>query len=328
MALSFKGYKSLDMRGAFLTKGIRSAILFGILFLISAYQSYAQTYGINQRTKIYAVRDTLENVTLSIDNDFYVPISIQINVSLSNLNLTFDSISAIIPPKAAGFKLATYKKLIGSEPYKCEYRYRVVLGDTTKIVNHNYVYGYPYLRGLSYRISQGPGGSFSHKHSFAYDFAMPKGTAVTASREGIVAALKFNSSIGGPDEQYLPDANFISILHSDGTIANYLHLNPNGVNVKEGDIVERGEVIGYSGNTGYSTGPHLHFEVIKPSLSPSGRTWVEFEWEKPLLYGFFPADIKNKKITTPYYKKKHIERSNEWFFERALEKFRSLFQTS
>ena len=55
----------------------------------------------------------------------------------------------------------------------------------------------------------------------------------------------------------------VRILHDDGTYAIYAHLNTNTIRVKPGDRVERGQYIADSGNTGYSSGPHLHFAVVR-----------------------------------------------------------------
>jgi murein DD-endopeptidase MepM/ murein hydrolase activator NlpD len=60
-----------------------------------------------------------------------------------------------------------------------------------------------------------------------------------------------------------PAANVVRILHDDGTYAVYAHLNTNTIRVRPGDRVERGDYIADSGNTGYSSGPHLHFAVVR-----------------------------------------------------------------
>ena len=58
-------------------------------------------------------------------------------------------------------------------------------------------------------------------------------------------------------------ANVVRILHDDGTYAIYAHLNWNSIRVRLGDHVQRGEYIADSGNTGFSSGPHLHFVVVR-----------------------------------------------------------------
>jgi murein DD-endopeptidase MepM/ murein hydrolase activator NlpD len=72
-----------------------------------------------------------------------------------------------------------------------------------------------------------------------------------------------DSDKGGPSREYEGCANYILIRHADGTLANYAHLQKNGGLVKAGQHVRAGEQIGWSGNTGFSTGPHLHFCVFK-----------------------------------------------------------------
>jgi murein DD-endopeptidase MepM/ murein hydrolase activator NlpD len=110
---------------------------------------------------------------------------------------------------------------------------------------------------------QGFGGSFSHQdeNRYAIDFSEPEGTPVCAIRDGEVIQLKQDSHEGGSDSSYLFKANFILIRHEDGTIAEYYHLKQNGVLVKVGQKVRAGEVIGYSGRTGFTTEPHLHVAV-------------------------------------------------------------------
>jgi murein DD-endopeptidase MepM/ murein hydrolase activator NlpD len=73
--------------------------------------------------------------------------------------------------------------------------------------------------------------------------------------------IKKDSNRGGNDPSNGPYANYIIIRHDDGTYGNYLHFKQNGVVVNEGQRVTMGKLIGFSGNTGYSTDPHLHFHV-------------------------------------------------------------------
>ncbi len=122
-------------------------------------------------------------------------------------------------------------------------------------------YVLPYPVGSSYFVTQCNFGSFTHnnKASFAWDFDMFIGTTITASKAGNVIEIKEHIVDGDNSE-----GNFVKILHSDGTVGRYWHLTKNGALVEIGDFVNRGDTIALSGNTGFSTGPHLHFDVIYP----------------------------------------------------------------
>lgn len=121
------------------------------------------------------------------------------------------------------------------------------------------------LRQRTPRIDQGYGGRFSHtdtQNRHAVDFAAPVGTPVLAARDGMVMQVESDFDRAGLNlEKYGGRANFIRIAHDDGTMALYAHLKPDGVLVRVGQRVRSGQPIGLSGNTGYTTGPHLHFAV-------------------------------------------------------------------
>ncbi|WP_449447471.1 M23 family metallopeptidase [Thermomonas brevis] len=123
----------------------------------------------------------------------------------------------------------------------------------------------PPLAATKARIDQGFEGEFSHQDAenrYALDFATPVGTPVLAARAGVV--MQVQDGFRGHGLDYARDggrANFIRILHDDGSMALYAHLAEGGVLVRVGEHVDAGQRIGLSGNTGYSTAPHLHFAV-------------------------------------------------------------------
>lgn len=93
---------------------------------------------------------------------------------------------------------------------------------------------------------------------YAYDFLMPVGTHVIAAREGKILLVEERFDDG---TRISGQENYINILHSDGSIAAYVHLTKNGALVAVNDIVNQGEWIGFSGDSGISSEPHLHFHV-------------------------------------------------------------------
>lgn len=136
--------------------------------------------------------------------------------------------------------------------------------DTSQIDHDDdYVYGLPYAADDSFAVIQSYGSRLSHTGSefFTVDFSMPIGTPVHAAREGFVIAVENLQERGCWATGCGRYANHVAIRHADGTVGLYFHLNKNGVAVSVGDHVMRGQKIAVSGNTGYTTVPHLHFGV-------------------------------------------------------------------
>jgi murein DD-endopeptidase MepM/ murein hydrolase activator NlpD len=133
------------------------------------------------------------------------------------------------------------------------------------------VYQHPYAQGDYFPIVQGFGGGYSHSGAsqYAVDFAMPIGTPIHAAREGLVIDLIEHYTLGGASRKYAKYANYVVILHGDDTTSEYYHLKKNGVAVTLGEHVKVGQILGYSGNTGFSSLPHLHFAVYR--AEPFGK---------------------------------------------------------
>ncbi len=125
----------------------------------------------------------------------------------------------------------------------------------------SYVYQLPWQTGGRYKVVQGYFSAFSHRYRAALDFKMKKGTPVVAARGGVVVSLKEDGNRGGWRKKNRPYGNFIIIQHADGSRAGYWHLQYNSVLPARGDTVQQGQLIAYSGKTGYALFPHLHFLV-------------------------------------------------------------------
>jgi murein DD-endopeptidase MepM/ murein hydrolase activator NlpD len=129
----------------------------------------------------------------------------------------------------------------------------------------DYLYRLPYGDGVSFPVIQAYESKFSHRgvERFTVDFAMPVGTPVHAAREGVIALVEDSHEAGCAREECGRFANFIVVLHSDGTTGEYFHLEQGSAVVRPGEHVARGERLALSGNTGFSTAPHLHFGVYR-----------------------------------------------------------------
>jgi MYXO-CTERM domain-containing protein len=121
----------------------------------------------------------------------------------------------------------------------------------------------PWPCGNSYPCTQGNGGQASHTGlaQYAWDFAMPSGSDIVAVHGGTVLMLEMDSQVGGCSDVYANDANYVLIDHRDGTAGLYLHVEGNSSSLRVGDAVAAGDVIARVGQTGWTCGPHLHFQV-------------------------------------------------------------------
>jgi murein DD-endopeptidase MepM/ murein hydrolase activator NlpD len=151
-------------------------------------------------------------------------------------------------------------------------------------------YWIPWSPNLRFEVGQAVGGTFTHigQWRFAFDFWLPSGTPIRAARDGTVVRVVEDFSRGGTEERFKKRANLIFILHADGTIARYLHLQRGGANVEVGDRVAAGDLIGFSGNTGYSQNPHLHFDVFSIDENLERQT-VDVRFATAAPEGFRPA---------------------------------------
>lgn len=135
------------------------------------------------------------------------------------------------------------------------------------------------LNGLGY-LSQGNNGTTHRgRMAYAYDLAASIGTPVYAMRAGRVMGLqdKYPDTGGGPDR--ISKFNYVMVEHDGGYRSVYVHLQQgfrSTIQLKAGDRVEKGQLIGYSGNSGWSTGPHLHIEIQKPGSAFGFTNTVPF----------------------------------------------------
>ncbi|HEY0477026.1 MAG TPA: M23 family metallopeptidase [Kofleriaceae bacterium] len=176
--------------------------------------------------------------------------------------------------------LAELVQIDPGERYRRELYFHARFGDP-RVRPRRYVYGLPYPHGLTFTVLQGFHGEFSHRGSneFAVDFNCPVATPVVAARPGVVVATHASAQGSGTSPEFLDDrrTNFVIVRHDDGTLGEYMHLAPSGVEVAPGQRVARGQELGLSGNTGFSSTPHLHFQVMTAADDGVAKRSFRFE---------------------------------------------------
>jgi hypothetical protein len=151
-----------------------------------------------------------------------------------------------------------------SRGFSFRFSYLQMIGPPLAQLPAEYNYYPPFPLGLEFPISQGFDDDTTHKdptNQYAVDIVMPIGTPILAARAGQVMDMEDDFHGAAQKERYLTRSNHIRILHDDGTMAVYAHLQANSLKVRPGAKVSRGQWIANSGNTGYSNGPHLHFVI-------------------------------------------------------------------
>ncbi len=216
--------------------------------------------------------------TLLVRNDLFAPV--QVELRLEQLNNVSGAPSApitwVLPPRSQ-IRLATLAPRDPSQPLSYTPKLRYALGDPRLVPTQN-SYPLPW-RGGPFRLTQGANGQYSHftpKGRYAVDIAMPEGTPIVAARGGVV--VKTENSQNGRGNN--PSGNYVRILHDDGTMGVYLHLMQGSVSVSEGQHVTAGSQIARSGNTGNSTGPHLHF-VVQRNVGLALES-IPFDFSQPV----------------------------------------------
>jgi murein DD-endopeptidase MepM/ murein hydrolase activator NlpD len=215
---------------------------------------------------------------------------VEIQLSLSNAN-NVQSDPALPLRQVLGANQRTLISRIGAgrvdQPSSYMIGLSAVPGDP-QTVAQDVAYSLPVDENSGWQLGQVFHGGFSHtdeQNLYAVDIIVDEGTPILAARGGVVMQVENGfDSAGLNKEKYAERANLIRVLHDDGSMAIYAHLRENGAMVRVGQKVSLGQLIGYSGNTGYSSGPHLHFCV---QINSNGRlVSIPFRMVGPA--GFLP----------------------------------------
>lgn len=205
-------------------------------------------------------------VYVYVNNRLAGPLQVQLSAGSATRNLdAWPSlpITYLLEPKKR-ILLTQLQAIDTNAPMIRDLRSLRVPGDPHAIPDE-VTYSLPIDENSRWELGQEFNGEYSHhdeQNRYAVDFIVPIGTPVLAARAGVVMETIANYEGGGQNAKlYAARANFIRILHDDGSMGLYAHLKENGILVTTGQRVGLGEPIGYSGNTGFSSGPHLHFAL-------------------------------------------------------------------
>jgi len=216
-------------------------------------------------------------------NDYHAPVEVVLALDgLTNVQYppSGQVMRWIVDPRSE-FKLMALPTLGDAEEPAANFRFIALLGDPRSRHFPQRAYRAPFAVASDYPITQAFPLSSTHNTAdsrYAVDIAMPIGTDIHAARGGIVFEVASTNFRGGVDrDRDATTANIVRILHDDGTHAVYAHLNLNSIRVQAGDDVERGQYIADSGNTGFSSGPHLHFAVLRNAGMRIESVPIKFE---------------------------------------------------
>lgn len=206
-------------------------------------------------------------VVFSLTNDFPVPAHVELEFTdLRNLEPDHPEPKRLVAPGSAE-PLAVLRPRDEAASYRYRFQWSYVLGDPEARHDEAVRYRMPFGGGAARKLAPGPLGAVRFQGDHALDIEMPAGTPVLAAREGVVLQVVDEFEEGGRSTALAAKANQVVVLHPDGTMARYLHLQK-GAAVAPGEAVAAGARLGASGDTGYTVAPHLHFDVVR--ATPGG----------------------------------------------------------
>lgn len=204
-------------------------------------------------------------VEIVANNGCFCPVEVAVRLlDPRNVNTPQTDLARVVAPARRETVLMTLTPAEPAQPLRFGFQYYAVLGEPESRHQAEGAYRAPFALARSFKITQAFPTSITHRDvasTHAVDIEMPVGTQVYATRGGTVIEVASQFFEGGSDPQNARNANIIRVLHPDGTMAIYAHLNWDSIRVKPGKVIRRGEYIADSGNTGFTTGPHLHFAV-------------------------------------------------------------------
>jgi murein DD-endopeptidase MepM/ murein hydrolase activator NlpD len=233
-------------------------------------------------------------ITVSVNSKYVSEFTITVEATLENMTSSPPVPFTVDAAGRSSFVLVRFQRTDKTRAWRVHYQPFVQYGARRPTTSNDADYAMPFGPGR-YVVMQAPRGTFSHfagsGSENAVDWTAAEGTIVCAAREGRVVGVKQDSDVGGAERKLRPFANYIVIKHTDGTFADYLHLQPDSVMVKIGDQVTTGQPIGRSGKTGFASAPHLHFSVFQ---TVDGKKKLTLPFRLKTDHGVFTEFIRGQ----------------------------------
>lgn len=236
---------------------------------------------------LYYFGRSYQNDTISffLRNPLQCPINIKLVADSSNVDLDEFFGNITLTPLQDSVVKVNYPDFQQSHST----RYVVRYGDVNRNIEKNKI-ALPFPKGKEYEVIQGYNGSFTHNtlySRYAIDFDLKIGDTITSVDHGYVVGVIEDYKDYGTSKKWLENdkSNYITLYHPhSGLFTQYVHLDYKGALVQLGDFVQKGEPIGICGMTGFTTSPHLHFNVKIPT-EEHGLISTEIEFENGMSGG-------------------------------------------
>ena len=257
----------------------------GVVTYTDQVQTGAQVFVFNDRMveriendiKL-TTRQQDHGATLLLRNNLHAPVEVELVLEQqANIAGGIQAPLRKVLPARSTTTLVTLLPDNPAQPVQYRPKLRHAVGDPSLLPTTSQ-YPLPW-RGGPFRLTQGANGKYSHftpQSRYALDIAMPEGTPIVAARGGVVVKVENQQTGRGSN----PAGHFVRILHDDGTMGVYLHLQKGSVGVTQGQRVTQGSLLARSGNTGNSTGPHLHF-VVQRNIGLAVES-IPFDFNQPV----------------------------------------------
>lgn len=209
----------------------------------------------------YEVKDS--TLIFKISNPLKCPLSIHPKSKHQLIkNILVDHFPIFLP--AESDSILSFPISLSKKDFKI--KFSITFGNPADTIIPNDL-SLPFPSGKKYKIIQGYNGSFSHSSDYsryAIDFNLQIGDTICAADDGFVVGVIEDYLHGGSSKKWKNYANFITIYHPKSNLfTQYVHLKNKGSFVEVGDEVKMRQAIAISGETGFTSTPHLHFNVLK-----------------------------------------------------------------